>query len=250
MTEAEHAQVVANLPRALARLYPAMVKLYAEKGPIGAPDLAHGVAGTDWRGRGGGLSKELDGLRKRGLIRKIAERESRAAGRVTLLFKVSDPDEVEQAMREFDEQGPGIGWSRQRKILATDDPVRELRRRLRDYEMRESASYTSYWKTRRQITEISLAFLDFSEKIFWEDSVHENDIARAEEDMATLAIILDRAMEAVEQRRAEDKVRQTLSHTENTNGRVGGDLIAVKEGRKRLRKRLDELKRQRVTSSI
>ena len=246
MTQEEFDRTIRKLPASMHAVYKVFVALDCEKG-IGAPDLSAEVPGTTWKPRAGGLTKEIDSLRARGLLRKVGVRKTGKGGK-SLLFRVTAPDEVEGAMAAFKREGPGLGKDAKR-LLDPDDPVRILRKRLREYSVLEHPSFTGYWTRRRQIADITLALIDMDEMVFW-DCTHmeDHDFVRATEEMTMLFLMIDRTLDALEQRREEDRMHGKLEKMENNNGRGGYELENVKGARRRIRARIKKLQDERVTN--
>lgn len=246
MTQEEFDKLIRNLPNSMRMLYSAFVVLDNEQG-VGAPDFNVEVAGTNWKPKAGGLTKQIDGLRVRGLLRQVGMRKSRKGGH-SMLFRVTAPDEVEAAREAFKREGPGLGRHRRHRLLDPLDPVGVLRARLREYQSYEEPSFTGYWKTRRRITDITLLLVELSVEVFWDATEDVGDLDRAREEIETLLLVADRALDAIDQRQEELRLEGKLEKMENTNGREGGDLAAVHAGRRRLRNRLKRLQAERVTN--
>jgi NTP pyrophosphatase (non-canonical NTP hydrolase) len=248
MNQKDFDKLIQELPPTPREMYPAFVALDNERG-VAAPDLKRPVPGTSWEGRAGGLTKEIDAMRQRGLLRKVGERRS-ANGQKSLAFRVTRPDEVEAAREAFKHEGSGLGKHRHHRLLDPLDPVRELRARLREYKSYEEPSFTAYWKTRRRITDITLLLVELSVEVFWDTTEEEGDLDRAREEFETLLFVADRALDAIDQRQEELRLEGKLEKMENTTGREGGDLTAVHAGRRRLRKRLKQLQAERVINPL
>lgn len=194
MTTDERDALVASLSPTERRIYAAL-----ERGKLSSTALRDAV------GRADGMTTELRRLMAHGLIR-IAGRERRERGISPRVYEQVPLDEVEEAAAKFAARRP------KRRRRSAGSKLAELRRR-------ERGEFSRWHRTRKRILEETQLLTQVEQMAFWE-AVPADELELALEEVLELREWADAAIEAIDERKADDATRAKIEKLRATSGRT------------------------------
>jgi hypothetical protein len=206
----------------LSGLSPTMQRIYAaldEQGPLTSPGLREPT------GRGDGMTVELERMCLLGLIRPVGT-EPRSRGISPTIYAATPVGEIEAAAKAYS--------IRKKKRKKKRGPSRT---HVADLRKLEHGSFGDWYRVRRRVVELSRVLVQIEPMAFWEVAP-EDDRALALGEIRELHEWAGHVIECLDQREADDGVRNKIEKLERTNGRSEHEVATGKKLADKLRERL------------
>ena len=185
------------------------------------------LSSTDLRqvagGRSDGMTAEFNRLMEHGLIR-LAGREARARGIPPRMFERVPLAEVEEQAGKYAARRP---QGRRRKA---GSKLAEMRRR-------QQGEFQGWHRTRKRILEETQLLTHVEKQAFWE-SVPEDELALVLDEIIELREWAEAAIEAINERNADDATRAKIEKLLVTNGRPDAEADNARAAAARLSAKL------------
>ena len=180
-------------------------RIYAEleRGKLSSTELRQAT------GRADGMTSELRRLMRSGLIR-VAGRAPSARGIPPKMYQQVPLSEVEAEVEKFAARRPP------RRSRSAASKLSEMRRR-------ESGEFAGWHRTRKRILEETHLLTQVETMAFW-DVVPEDELDLVLEEVLDLKAWANAAIEAINERKADDATRAKIKKLSDTNGRTEAEI--------------------------
>lgn len=202
--------------QALASLTPTLRRLYRaieEHGPIGAPglrvDLPLQNGDGPWKGRSDGMTKELNTLQAKGLIRQV-DTDSSKSGIPARIYGITPPDEIDKQAEKFKRQRPSL---RKRDMSGLSARIADYKRMEKEIEREKGPlSARAHWIRKRvKVLELGKLFRDLEPMIYWsEKAVPADELEMVYDELVKVVAAGMRLEAAVDSLRGDKQLREKI----------------------------------------
>lgn len=173
-------------------------------------------------GRSGGMTPEIDDLRRRGLIR-TAGRAAKPKRSRPMRYEITPPELVEETAKRYRERSGTQRFSPAARAV--------------EFRKLEEGSFREWYRRRRQVIEACMSLAAVEPMMLWKAAPPEQraDLADDVEDLAEWCITV---LAAYELRKGEDGVRDKIDKLETTDGRTAAEAETAQRLARKLRGKL------------